>query len=169
MAGLTPLGIFHTILGLVALVCGAMSLARHREISHRDRAGQIYLGATLLTAASALAIFQHGKFGPGHMLAILTLAALGVGTAAATTSLFGGASRAVQAASYSATLLFHVIPGVTESLTRLPPSAPMVASQEAPIFQKIHGALFVLYLVGVVMQIRWLRGASSGAGAVAPR
>src|SRR5439155_23382206 len=86
-----------------------------------NRRGQIYLVATLITAVTALGIFRHGGFGPPHALAVLTLVALAVGTVAARSHVFGWASRYVQAASYSATILFHMIPAVTESSTRLPP------------------------------------------------
>lgn len=115
--------------------------------------------ATLITALTALGIFQHGGFGPPHVVAILTLVALAVGAVAATTTFYGRASRYVQVISFSLTFLFHLIPGFTESLTRLPPGAPLVASQEAPIFKGIYAALFVLFLIVVTLQVRRLRAA----------
>ncbi len=160
MTGLTTLGVFHTAIGLAALVSGFIALARDREISARNRLGQFYLAATLITALTALGIFQRGGFGPPHVLAVLTLAALAVGTLAAFSTLFGRASRYVQAISYSSTLLFHMIPGVTESLTRLPPGAPLVASAEAPALRGLYGALLVVFLIGVTLQVRWLRASS---------
>lgn len=98
--------------------------------------------------------------GVPHGLAVLTLVALAVGTAAARSRLFGGASRYVQAASYSSTILFHMIPGVTESSTRLPPGAPLVASADAPVLKGVCGVLLVAFLVGAIRQARWLRASS---------
>jgi uncharacterized membrane protein len=157
MLGLTTLGLFHTLIGLFALVCGFRLLLLNKEISLRTRLGQVYLVTTLITAATGLGIFQHGGFGPPHVLSILTLAALAVGTLAASSALFGAGSRYVQAVAYSSTVLFHLIPGLTETLTRLPPASPLVASAEAPVFQVIYGILFVLFLVGLAFQLRWLR------------
>ena len=68
----------------------------------------------------------------------------------------------MQALAYSSTVFFHAIPGVTESLTRLPLGAPLLASAEAPIFQPIYGAFFLAFLVGAWFQFRWL-GASRPA------
>jgi uncharacterized membrane protein len=157
MLGLSALGAFHTLVSLVALVCGFVALGRDKEISPRNRLGQTYLVATLITAATALGIFRHGGFGPPHVLALLTLGALGVGSLAAYSALFGSWSRYVQVVSYSATFLFHLIPGFTETLTRFPVGAPIAASAEAPILQGISAVLLVLFLAGVAAQIVWLR------------
>jgi uncharacterized membrane protein len=157
MFGLTTLGVIHTFIGLIALACGFRALARDRQILLNNRLGQAYLLTTLLTALTSLGIFQHGGFGPPHGLALLTLAALAVGTLAASSALFGAGSRYVQAVAYSATILFHLIPGFTETLTRFPPGAPLASSPEAPVFKLIYGILFVLFLIGLVFQLRWLR------------
>jgi uncharacterized membrane protein len=156
MAGLTTLGIFHTLIGAAALICGFWALLRHREILLTNRPGQLYLLATLITALTSLGIFRHGGFGPPHALAILTLVALAVGTLAAVSKPFGSKSRAVQAVAYTSTILFHLIPGFTETLTRLPPASPLVASQDAPVFKSIYGVLLLLFLIGLTLQLRWL-------------
>ena len=73
MPEMTPLGWFHTILGITALVSGVYTLAKFKELTLQTRSGQIYLVATLIAAGTALAIFQRGEFGPGHALAVMTL------------------------------------------------------------------------------------------------
>jgi uncharacterized membrane protein len=143
-------------MGIIALVSGGFTLARYREISPQTRSGQIYLATTLITAGTALAIFQRGEFGPGHALAVMTLLALAVGTLAAKTKLFGQLSRYVQAVSYSATLLFHCIPAVTDGLMRLPVGDPVLTSIEDPILKMCYLCLLVLFLVGIGLQLRWV-------------
>lgn len=156
MPEITPLGWFHTAMGIIALVSGGYTLARFKEITLQTRSGQIYLATTLITAGTALAIYQHGGFGPAHGLAVMTLVALAVGTIAATTMLFGKLSRYVRAISYSATLLFHGIPAVTDGLMRLPVGDPVVTSIEDPILKNCYLGLLVLLLVGVGLQLRWI-------------
>jgi uncharacterized membrane protein len=154
---LTPLGVFHTAISLVAVAAGAWALARDRQILAGNRLGQLYLAATAVTAATGLMMFRHDAFRIGHWFSVLTLVALAIGTVAAATSLFGRASRYVQAFFYSSTMLIHMITGLAETLTRLPPGAPLVTGANAFIFKDIIGGLCLAFLVGLVFQLRWLR------------
>ena len=156
MPEIIPLGWFHTAMGVIALLSAGFTLARFKEISMQTRSGQIYLATTLITAATALAIFQRGEFGPGHALAVMTLVALAVGTVAARMKPFGKWSRQVQAVSYSATLLFHCIPAVTDGLLRLPVGDPVLTSIEDPILKMCYLGLLVLFLIGISLQLRWI-------------
>jgi hypothetical protein len=115
----------------------------------------------LMTAGTALAIFQRGEFGPGHALAVMTLLALAIGTVAATTTLFGKSSRYLQAVSYSATLLFHCVPAVTDGLMRLPVGDPVLTSIEDPVLKLCYLVLLISFLVGVSLQLRWIRRQSA--------
>lgn len=150
MLGLTNLGVVHTAISLVAVVTGFQSIVRRREITAKDRVGQVYLVATVLTAVTGLGIFQHGGFGPPHVLSILTLAAVAGG-------LWFGGSRRLQAFFFTTTLFFHMIPGFTETLTRLPAGHPVFASQEDPGLKPIQITLAVLYVIGLTIQLRWLK------------
>ena len=156
MPEIIPLGWLHTVMGIIALISGVVALVKYKEITPQTRSGQIYLVTTLITAGTALAIFQHGAFGPAHGLAVMTLAALAVGTVASTTNLFGKLSRYVRAVSYSATLLFHSIPAVTDSLMRLPVGDPVLTSIEDPVLKMCYAVLLFLFLVGVSLQLRWV-------------
>jgi len=156
MPEMTALGWFHTLMGATALISGGFTLAKYKEILLQKRSGQVYLVTTLITAGTALGIFQRGEFGPGHALAVMTLLALAVGTVAATTKIFGKMSRYLQALSYSATLLFHSIPAITDGLLRLPVGDPLLSSIEDPILKMCYLALLVLFVLGVSLQLRWI-------------
>jgi uncharacterized membrane protein len=157
MPELIPIGWFHLAMGIIALVSGVYTLAKFKELSLQTRSGQIYLATTLITAGTALAIFQHGEFSAAHGLAVMTLLALAVGTVAEKMKPFGKWSRRVQAVSYSATLLFHSIPAVTDGLLRLPVGDPVLTSIEDPLLRWSYRGLFVLFLIGVGLQLRWIK------------
>lgn len=156
MPEIIPLGWIHTAMGVIALFSGGFTLAKFKEITLQTRSGQIYLVTTLITAGTALAIFQRGEFGPGHALAVMTLLALALGTVAATMQPFGKLSRHVQAVSFSATLLFHCVPAVTDGLLRLPVGDPVLTSIEDPVLKVLYLGLLVFFLVGVSLQLRWI-------------
>ena len=161
MPEIIPIGWFHIAMGIIALISGGFTLTKFKEILLQTRSGQVYLVSTLLTAGTALVIFQHGEFGPGHGLAVMTLLALAAGTVAATMKLFGKLSRYVQAVSYSATLLFHLVPAVTDGLLRLPVGDPVLTSIEAPLMKMSYLGLLVLFLVGISLQLLWIRRQSA--------
>ncbi len=167
MPEITPLGWFHTFMGIVAIVSGGYALAVFKEITLQTRSGQIYLTTTLITAATALAIYQQGAFGPAHVLAVMTLAALALGTIAATTTLFGNLYRYVRAVSYTATMLFHGIPAVTDGLLRLPVGDPVLTSIEDPVLKMSYLGLLIVFLIGCGLQLRWIYR-QRNAGALEP-
>ena len=155
--GLTPLGVFHTAVSLVALYTGIWALIRYKQFSAYERLTQVYLVFTFITAASGLGIFQHGGFGPPHVLALLTILAIVAGVVIEKTVMFGGLTRYAQAICYSTTLFFHAIPGFNESLSRLPPGKPITTGPDDPLFQKIAAVIFLAYLVGMVVQLVGLK------------
>ena len=155
MFGLTQLGVLHTLVSVVAVVAAVVALAKHKEVSPRQRSGQVYIVATIITCLTGFGIFQHGGFGPPHALGIMTLVTLAIAYAAGS-GVFGHVSRRIEIIAYTTTVFFHSVPGVTESLTRLPPGAPIASSQDDPMFPVLYGIFFVVFLVGVTLQVRWL-------------
>ena len=160
MLGLTTLGTVHTAISLIAVAAGVTALVRNQRISLDDRIGRTYWIATVLTSLTSLGIFQHGGFGKPHALAIITLVVLGVAAVARSSNLFGRASIYVETVAYSLTFFFHLIPGITETSTRLPLGAPLVSSPDDPALQMASAVLFLLFLVGATLQVLRLRAAN---------
>jgi hypothetical protein len=155
---LTLLGLVHTLVSIVAVFAALHALRRDGGISPRTGAGRFYLWTLLATTLTGLPIFRNGAIGPPHVVGFLTLIALVVAWYAGG-SAFGRASRYVETIAYSATVLFLMIPTVTETLTRVPPGAPIAGSPEAPLVLALNGLLLVLFLAGVSFQVRRLRTA----------
>jgi len=163
MAALTTLGIIHTAISLVAVGSGIVSLVRHGDISLRNGVGKTYVVTTILTCLTGFGIFQHGGFGAPHMLGIITLVVLGIAYAGGKKR-FGKASAYVETICYTMTFFFHFIPAVNETTTRLPVNAPLASGPEDPLVQKLVGICFLLFLVGVTLQVIRLRSRSKLAG-----
>jgi len=73
------------------------------------------------------------------------------------TKLYGRLSPYIETVGYSATFLFHLIPGVTETTTRLPLGAPLLPNAEAPALQVASAVMGVVFLIGPALQVRRLR------------
>ncbi|MEH6551074.1 MAG: hypothetical protein V7711_00960 [Pseudomonadales bacterium] len=154
---LSLLGIFHTIVGGGAVLGVIYLLWRDKQITLENRLGQIYLVATVVTAATALGIYKHGEPNAAHFLAALTIAAVVVGVIASTTTFLGGYKKYIVALCFSATVLFHALPTATEILTRFPAEAPMVGSLEDPLLQKTFLVILVIFTLSLLAQMNWLR------------
>jgi uncharacterized membrane protein len=156
MYGLTQLGIIHTLISLVAVFAAVIAFARDKGIDPTNTLGKVYIWTTVLTCLTGFGIFQHGGFGKAHVLGIVTLLTLAVAWWG-DRGRFGARSVYVSTLCYSITFVFHMIPAVTESSTRLPLDAPLLASPEAPELKAVTGALFVLYAIGATLQVRRLK------------
>ena len=88
---------------------------------------------------------------------MLTLVAVAGGIIMEKVKLFGSYSKYFQALGYSSTLLFHMIPAITDFLRRLPLGDPFVDSFDDPLVLGFHKAFLLIYLVGLATQMRWLK------------
>jgi len=164
MFGLTSLGSIHTLLGLVALVAGAICFVRDGAISTRSRAGWLFVGTTALTCLSGFGIFQRGGFNIAHGLGILTLAVLAVAVVTERRPLLGRFSPYVATVAFSLSYFFFNDTATTETFTRFPLGAPFFSSPEDPNLEKTIGVLFLVFVAGAALQVWRLRARSAQAG-----
>ena len=165
MLNISPFGMFHTIIALAAVTCGLAALIKYGEIGMHTRAGRLYVWLTAATAFTGLFIFRHGGFGPPHALAILTLVVLLIAHAAGKRG-GTGLSRYLAVTGYSLTLFFHLIPGLTETGTRIPLGAPAFSGPEDPTLKLLVGIGFAIYLAGAAWQVLRIRRALRNAAPV---
>ena len=157
MPEMTLLGWFHTVIGVGAVLSGFYTIFKYKVISLEEFTGKLYLFLTLIVAGSALGIYNQGGFGIAHILAVLTLIALAGGYIMEKIQLFGSFSKYFQALGYSSTLLFHMIPAITDFLRRLPVGDPFIDSFEDPLLVNFYLAFLLIFVVGIIAQIFWLK------------
>jgi len=171
MLNMTSFGMLHTAIAAVAVVAGIIAIFRHGEIGTRTRSGRTYVLFTVASCITGLFIFHHGGFGPPHALAIITLIVLPIAYAAERRESRFGLSQYVAVLSYSLTLFFHLIPGLTETGTRLPVGNPVFTGPEDPLLKALVGAGFLVYLAGATVQAMRIRKSRrlTASGVVASR
>ena len=157
MPEISLLGWFHTIIAFTALVCGFYTLAVYKLIHPETRTGRIYLVCTLIAAATALMIYRHNGFGPAHALAVLTLLALAGGYLVSRIPQLEIIAPYFQAFCYSGTLLFHMIPAITDGLLRLPVGAPLLTDPHDPVLKVFYLTFVIVFIVGYFCQFLWIK------------
>ncbi|EYF04456.1 hypothetical protein [Chondromyces apiculatus] len=156
MSTLSTLGIVHTAISLAAIPTGIASFARHGRIAPETRVGKVYLAATLLGALTAFGVL---KTPVGLGIILMTLLALAAGISASYLPWSALARRYVETISLSVSFFFVLLPGVTETLTRLPVGAPIAPSLNAPILLAAQSSLVLALAAGLALQISRLRAA----------
>lgn len=155
--GLTTLGFIHTVIAMVAVIAAVIAFIRDGRLRAGNTLGKVYVWTTVLTCLTGFGIFQHGGWGKPHTLGVITLVVLGVVMVAARTRVFGRASRYIESIGFSMTFVFHLIPAITETSTRLPQGKPLVANADAPELVIATGIIFALFIVASVWQVRVIR------------
>lgn len=157
MPEILPIGWFHTIVAIIAILAGLAALAKDKLITSKNMRGKVFLVGTFLAAVTALMIFQHGAFGPGHGLAIMALIAIVGGLITEHTNLFGKLSPYLQAMAYSGIFLFHMIPAITDGLLRLPVGDPVITTINDPLLLSFYGLFLACYVIGLGLQWRTIK------------
>ena len=154
--GLDPLGLVHATLGLVALGLGLAVLLRPKGAALHRLSGTAYAVTMVLLNGSALAIYDfNGRFNVFHALALVSLATLAAGWAAALRRAPAGTWRRRHAmfmawsyvglvaafASEVAVRLPFVMPGPMLGLTVAATSLLVVAAGAMTIRRRMPGAL----------------------------
>jgi hypothetical protein len=154
---LSPLGIAHTAISLVPLVAGICSLALYRRIEPGSTAGRVYLGGLVVSVLTAFGLSSTGHFNAGHALGILALLAIGGALLAPKLKVFGRATDYLATLGLSFSFFLLLVPGINETLSRLPPSQPIASGPDDPIVKGTLGVWFLLFLAGYTLQVLAIR------------
>jgi hypothetical protein len=151
--GLSNLGIFHTIIGVIAIVSALISFVRYGKINLYHITGKLYFYFTIITSLTALGISKHGGFNAGHVLSLIILILVTV--AFYLHSKKGGNNKARYFENFlmSFSFLLSMLPTVNETLTRIPIGHPLAKDINDPLIGKTLLVIFVLFITGSVYQI----------------
>lgn len=157
MLNITPFGWFHTAISLVSLFGGLYALLRHHDIRYASPLGKAYTWFTVATCLTSFFLMRTGNLSEAHGLTVLTLIVLTVAVLLGRHAVLGSWRHVASSLAFTLTVYFHFIPGFTETLTRVPIGAPLVSGPQDPLLQKLVGATFLVFLVGMALQVRVLR------------
>lgn len=157
MLNITPFGWFHTAISLVSLFGGLYALLRYHDIRYATTLGKTYTWFTVATCLTSFFLMRTGKLSEAHGLTVLTLIVLAIAVLLGRNAVLGSWRHVAASLAFTLTVYFHFIPGFTETLTRVPIGAPLVSGPQDPLLQKLVGTTFLVFLVGMILQVRALR------------
>ncbi|MFY3861701.1 hypothetical protein BI147_01475 [Achromobacter xylosoxidans] len=154
---ISPLGAAHTLLSLVPAIAGLYSFARYRGIDSATVAGKVYLGGLLVAVFTAFGLSSTGGFNAGHALGILALLSIAGALLASRLPPRVRARPYLSQLGFSFSFFLMWIPGIAETLTRLPLSHPLADGPQSPLVRGALATWLALFAVGVVAQMLWIR------------
>lgn len=162
--GLSNLGIFHTVIGIVALIAAGIAFVRYGKIDLSRLTGKVYFYCTLITSLTALGLSRHGGFNPGHAfsLAIIVL----ISAAYFLNSRKKGNIRARYFENFylSFSFFLSMLPTVNETFTRIPIGHPLAKDIGDPVIGKTLLTILILFLAGSFYQFRAQKKINNPAG-----
>ncbi|ASK28865.1 hypothetical protein CEY12_01520 [Chryseobacterium sp. T16E-39] len=150
--GLSSLGIFHTVIGIAALVGAIVSFIKYGKINLGNLSGKIYFYGTLVTSLTALGISKHGGFNPGHVFSIFIIILICVAYFLFSKKQNSKRARYFENFSLSFSFFLSLVPTVNETFTRVPLGHPLAKDISDPLIGKTLLLLFILFIIGSVYQ-----------------
>lgn len=160
--GLTNLGIFHTIIGVAAIVAAIISYARFGKINLAHSTGKIYFYGTVVTSLTALGISKLGGFNPGHAFALFIVILVLVSYVLHTRKKGNNSARFFENFCLSFSFFLSWLPTVNETFTRVPVGHPWAKDVKDPLIAQTLLVLLLLFIAGSVYQFIQQRKVNRG-------
>ncbi|MDF0732914.1 hypothetical protein P0Y43_19670 [Pseudomonas entomophila] len=154
---LSTLGVLHTALSVATFATGLYSLVRARKIDTTTRAAKLYLAGMVLSVLTSFGLSSTGGFNIGHALGIVALLAIGGALLIPHLRWLGRARPYLAQLGFSFSFFLLLVPGINETLTRLPATHPLADGPQSPLVRGALAAWLGIFLLGALVQFFWLR------------
>lgn len=150
---LSNLGIFHTIIGVAAIIAAVVAFVKYGKIDLAKLTGKIYFYGTLITSLTALGISKHGGFNPGHAFSVLIIILILVAYLLYWRKKGNTRARYFENFCLSFSFFLSWVPTVNETFTRVPVGHPLAKDIKDPVIANTLLILLVIFIGGTVYQI----------------
>lgn len=152
---ISPLGFVHTLASLAPVAAGLYGFVRFHRIEASSRSGQVYLAGLAVSVITSFGLSSTGGINPGHVLGVLALlAAFGGAWLVPKLTLLGRLRPHLQTLGLSFSFFLLLVPGIAETLTRLPTTPPLATGPQDPVVRTALLIWLIVFIAGVALQIR---------------
>jgi uncharacterized membrane protein len=162
--GLSNLGIFHTVIGVVAIIAALTAFVRHGKIDLSRTTGKVYFYCTLIASLTALAISKHGGFNAGHVFSLIIIILISAAYFLHSRKKGNLKSRYFENFYLSFSFFLSMLPTVNETFTRIPIGHPLAKDINDPVIGKTLLIILALFVAGSIYQFRKQRKINNFAG-----
>ena len=152
--GLSNLGIFHTVIGIVAIVAALVSFVKHGKINMAVLSGKLYFYGTIVASLTALGISKHGGFNPGHAFALFIFMLVLVAFFLYSRIKGNNRARFFENFCLSFSFFLSMVPTVAETFQRVPIGHPLAKDPGDPVIGKTLLVILVFFIAGSIYQFR---------------
>lgn len=152
--GLSNLGIFHTIIGVAAIVAALVDYIKYGKINLNTLSGKIYFYGTVITSLTSLGISKHGGFNPGHAFSIFIILLVTAAYYLNLKTKDSKRARYFENFSLSFSFFLSLVPTVNETFTRVPLGHPLAKDITDPVIGNTLLVLLLLFAIGSIYQFR---------------
>jgi cbb3-type cytochrome oxidase subunit 3 len=150
--GLSGLGIFHTVIGIAAIVSAIVGFVKYGKINLDGLSGKIYFYATIITSVTALGISKHGGFNAGHVFSLFIILLITIAYFLYSRKKKNNRARYLENFLLSFSFFLSLIPTINETFTRVPMGDPLAKDVKDPIIAQTLLVLFILFIAGAIFQ-----------------
>lgn len=155
--GLSSLGIFHTIIGIIAIIAAIIGFIRSGKINLGQITGKVYFYTTLISSLTALGLSSVVGLNPGHILAILIVILIVIAYFLHAKRQGNNRARFIENFFLSFSFFLSIIPTVNETLTRVPVGHPLAKGPTDPLIAQTLLVILLLFITGSIYQFRMQR------------
>jgi len=137
---------FHVVLSLVGIVAGLVALAGMLKARRLPGWTAVFLATTVLTSVTGY-FFPRDTLLPSHIVGALSLVILAIAIAALYGAKLAGRSRAIYAATATASLYLNVFVLVAQAFQKVPALNALAPTPAAPAFGVAQGIVLVAFVV----------------------
>ena len=152
---ISALGAFHTIVSLAPFIAGIYGFIRYHKIDSATLSGKIYLVGLTITSLSSFGLSSTGGFNIGHAIGILALLSIVGALLIPRISFLGRTRPYLSQLSLNFSFFLLLVPGINETLTRLPTAHPFAAGPESPVVRTTLVVWLGIFVLGSLLQTWW--------------
>lgn len=162
--GLSGLGIFHTIIGVAAIIAALADFIKYGKINLNALSGKIYFYGTVVTSLTSLGISKHGGFNPGHVFSVFIIVLVLAAYLLNSKRKNSARARYFENFWLSFSFFLSLVPTVNETFTRVPVGHPLAKDISDPVIGNTLLVLLVLFIAGSVYQFKKQKLINKAAG-----